>query len=102
MLHCIVYCIVFIHFYSASRSMSLSEAIPTTTTYLWHCVWAYTLKRYRQLQVKDLPKVPTLRLERDSKPWPSSRKASILPMLPLCPLHLMVTWIVVLLWVPLS
>jgi len=29
-LYSIVYCIVFIHFYSASRSMSLSEALPTT------------------------------------------------------------------------
>ena len=28
-------------------------------------------KRYRQLQVKDLPKVPTWRLEQDSNPWPS-------------------------------
>ena len=27
---CVLYCIVFIHFYSASRSLSLSEALPTT------------------------------------------------------------------------
>src|SRR6218665_1045784 len=40
----------------------------------------YTLKRYRQLQVKELPKVPTWRLERDSNPRPSGRKASSLPM----------------------
>src|SRR6218665_2402174 len=30
----------------------------------------------RQLEVKDLPKVPTWRLERDSNPRPSGRKAS--------------------------
>src|SRR6218665_1880881 len=35
---------------------------------------------YRQLQVKDLPKVPTWRLERNSNPRPSGRKASTLPM----------------------
>ena len=32
-------------------------------------------KRYRQLQVKDLPKVPTRRLEWDSSLQPSGRKA---------------------------
>src|SRR6218665_1444388 len=37
-------------------------------------------KRHRQLRVKDLPKVPTWRLERYSNPRPSSRKASTLPM----------------------
>jgi len=30
----------------------------------------YTLKRYKQLQVKDLPRVPTWCLERDSPPAP--------------------------------
>ena len=38
------------------------------------------LKRHRQLQVKDLPKVPTWRLERDSNLRPSGRKATNLPM----------------------
>src|SRR6218665_286929 len=37
-------------------------------------------KRYRQLQVKDLPKVPTWRLERDSNPRPSGRTVSPQPM----------------------
>src|SRR6218665_172868 len=59
------YCIVFIHFYSASDSIILSEALPTTAI---DTVGVYTPKRYRQLQVQDLPKVPTWRLERDSKP----------------------------------
>src|SRR6218665_1707494 len=40
----------------------------------------YTPKRFRQLQVKDLPKVPTWRLERDSNQQPSRRKTSTLPM----------------------
>src|SRR6218665_1533755 len=34
----------------------------------------YTPKRYRQLQVKDLSKVPTRWLERNSNPRPSGRK----------------------------
>src|SRR6218665_2828393 len=57
-----LYCIVFIHFYSASHSLSFSEALPTTAIDTVH-VGVYTPKRYRQLQVKDLPKVPTWRLE---------------------------------------
>ena len=44
--------VVFIHFYSASHSMSLSEALPTTAI---DTVRVYTPKCYRQLQVKDLP-----------------------------------------------
>src|SRR6218665_2420070 len=35
---------------------------------------------HRQLRVKDLPKVPTWRLERNSNPRPSGRKALTLPM----------------------
>jgi len=41
-----LYCIVFIHFYSASHGMSLSEALPTTAI---DTVGVYTSKRYRQL-----------------------------------------------------
>jgi len=37
--------VVFIHFYSASHSMSISEALPTTA----HCVGVYMPKCYRQL-----------------------------------------------------
>src|SRR6218665_1882199 len=59
-------CIVFIHFYSAVQSMNLSGAHPTTATDAVSVV--YTPKRLRQLQVKDLPTVPTWRLERDSNP----------------------------------
>jgi len=41
-----LYCIVFIHFYSASHSMGLSEALPTTAI---DTVGVYTPKRYWQL-----------------------------------------------------
>src|SRR6218665_3384116 len=37
------------------------------------------LKCHRQLSMKDLPKVPTWRLERESNPRPFGRKASTLP-----------------------
>ena len=57
--------------------MSLSEALPTTAI---DTVRVYTPKRYRQLQVKDLPKVPTWWLERVSNSRPSGRKALTLPM----------------------
>jgi len=39
-----------IHFYSAVKGMSLSEAIPTTANYT---VGVYTPKGYRQLQVNE-------------------------------------------------
>ena len=51
----ILYCIAFIHFYSASHNMSLSEALRTIAALT---VAFYTPKLYRQLRVKDLPKVP--------------------------------------------
>src|SRR6218665_2954260 len=41
---------------------------------------SFTPKRHRQLRVKDLPKVPTWRLKRDSKPRSFGRTASNLPM----------------------
>ena len=73
-------CIAFIHFYSASHSMSLSVALPTTAIDTVSEFIRRRVQRYKQLQVKDLPKVPTWRLERDSNPRRSSRKASTLPM----------------------
>jgi len=39
-----------------------------------------TPKRHRQLRVKDLPKVPTWRLERDSNPRLFGRKATNIQM----------------------
>jgi len=49
-----------------------SQALPTTSRY---CVGVNTPKRYRQLRVKDLPKVPTWWLEWDSNLRPSRGKA---------------------------
>src|SRR6218665_1762136 len=49
----VFYCIVFIHCYSASNSMSLSEALPTTEI---DTVSEFT--RRRQLKVKDLHEDP--------------------------------------------
>jgi len=51
----LLYCIVFVHFYSASHSMSLSEALPTTAIDTVLDI----PKRYKQMLVKDLPKVAT-------------------------------------------
>ena len=47
---------------------------------LWYCVGVYTLKRNRQLWVKDLPKIPTWRLKWDSNLRPSGGKATNLPL----------------------
>ena len=46
----------------------------------WCCVGVKTPKRCRQLWVKDLPKVPTWRVEWDSNLRPSGRKAPNLPL----------------------
>src|SRR6218665_2827620 len=67
----------FIHsgyFYDASSS-SL-RGVPDTA---WILCQSFTLKRHRQLRVKDLPKVPTWWLERDSNPQPSGRQILTLP-----------------------
>ena len=53
-----------------------SEVLPTTARILYR---SFTLKRHRQLRVKDLPKVPTWWLEQDSNRRPSGRKVSTLP-----------------------
>ena len=64
------------HFYSAAQVHYYSETLPTQNGY---CA-GVSRKGHRQLRVKDLPKVPTWRLERDSNPRPFGRKASNLPM----------------------
>src|SRR6218665_166042 len=53
------------HFYSASSSPLLLRSAPDTARILCQ---SFTPKRHRQLQVKDLTKVPTWRLERESNP----------------------------------
>src|SRR6218665_2284775 len=70
----------FIHsryFYSASSSPLLLRGAPDRARILCR---SFTPRRHRQLRVKDLPMVPTWRLERDSNPGPSGRQLSTLPM----------------------
>ena len=70
----------FIHsgyFYSASSSLLLLKSTPDTTRILCQ---SFTPKRHRQVQVKDLSKVHTWRLERNSNPRPFGWKATNLQM----------------------
>ena len=71
----------FIHsgyFYSASTGLLLLRGAPETARILCQ---SFMPKRHRQLRVvKDLPKVSTWRLERDSNPRSFARMASNLPM----------------------
>ena len=58
----------FIHsgyFYSAPSSPLLLRGAPDYST---HIVSKFHAEAHRQLQVKDLPKVPTWRLERELNP----------------------------------
>src|SRR6218665_3469598 len=56
------------HFYSATSSPLLLRGAPDYST---DTVSEFHAEAHRQLQVKDLPKVPTWRLERESNPQPS-------------------------------
>src|SRR6218665_1796699 len=53
------------HFYSAPSSPLLLRGAPD---YSMDTVSEFHAEAHRQLQVKDLPKVPTWRLERESNP----------------------------------
>ena len=75
-------CIHSDHFYSASSNPLLLRSAPDTARILCR---SFTPKRHRQLWVKDLPKVPTWRLERESNPRPSGWKLSTQPMRHLVP-----------------
>ena len=65
--------IVFIHFHVVLLSAWAIQK--RSRLQHWYCVWVNTPKRYRQLWVKDLPKVLAWRLEWDSNLRPSGRKA---------------------------
>src|SRR6218665_3374437 len=72
--------LLFIHsgyIYSASSSPLLLRGAPYTTLILCR---SFTPKRHMQLRMKDLPKVPTWRPERDSNQRPFGRKATSSPM----------------------
>src|SRR6218665_2316616 len=56
------------HFYSAHSSPLLLRGAPDYST---DTVSEFHAEAHRQLQVKDLPKVPTWRLEREWNPRPS-------------------------------
>src|SRR6218665_2546041 len=56
------------HFYSAPSSPLLHRGAPYYST---DTVSEFHAEAHRQLQVKDLPKGPTWRLERESNPRPS-------------------------------
>jgi len=57
------------HFYSAPSSPLLLGGAPDYST---DTVSEFHAEAHRQLQVKDLPEVPTWRLEWESNPRPSS------------------------------
>jgi len=65
------------HFYSVSSSQLLLRSASDIARLLCR---SFTWKRHRQLWVKDLPKVPTWRLERESNTRPFGWKASTQPM----------------------
>ena len=64
------------HFYSAPSSPLLLRGAPDYST---DTASEFHAEANRQLQVKDLPKVPTWRLERESNPRPSGWKLSTQP-----------------------
>src|SRR6218665_3703754 len=79
----------FIHsgyFYSASSRTLLLRGAPDTA---WILCQSFTPKSHRQLQVKDLPRVPTWLLEQDSNPRPFERKATNLPMSHQAPINVL-------------
>src|SRR6218665_119786 len=63
------------NFYSASSSSLLRSGAPDTARILCR-----SFTHHKQLRMKDLPKVPTWRLERDSNPRPFGRKVPNLLM----------------------
>src|SRR6218665_2446967 len=73
------------YFCSTSSSQLLLRGAPNTA---WILCQSFMPKRHRQLQVKNLPRVPRWRLEWDSNPQPFSRIASNLPMSHHAPLNL--------------
>src|SRR6218665_1843010 len=64
----------FMPFYSASSSPLPLRSASDTARIL---CWSFTPKQHRQLRVKDLPKDPTWRLERDSNPRPFCQRLGL-------------------------
>jgi len=66
------------HFYSASSSPLLLRSTPDTAQILCR---SFKPKSHKQLRVKDLPKVPLWRLERNSNPRPSLPMSHHIPQI---------------------
>ena len=66
-MHVLGYLVHSFIFYSGSSSPPLLTSAPDTARILCQ---SFTPKRHRRLRMKDLPKVPMWRLERDSNPRP--------------------------------
>src|SRR6218665_2810726 len=64
------------HCYSAPLSPLLLRDAPDHST---DTVSGFHAEAHRQLQIKDMPKVPTWRLEREANPQPSGRMSSSKP-----------------------
>src|SRR6218665_500372 len=82
------------HFYSAPSSPLLLRGAPDYST-----DWSFTefhAEEHRQLQVKDLFKVPTWRLERESNPRPSGLKVIVSIKAPPCTCHNLYTGMLIL------
>ena len=72
----------FIHSFTHSDYFCSASSSP-----LLHSTDTMSEFHTRQLRVKNLPKVPTWWLERDSNPWPFRQKAYNLPMSHYAPLE---------------
>ena len=70
----------FIHSFYIFLKRSFKSTITRIRSWLqhWYCVGVNTLKRYRQLREKDLPKVSTWQLDSNLRPF--GRKARNLPL----------------------
>ena len=96
---------IFRHIHSFIPDISIYHLLKSTTTQKhsrlqhWYCVRVNMPKCYRQLWVKDLPKVPTWQLEWDLNLQPSGRNLSNLQLshhAPRTHMHLECFWVLTL------
>src|SRR6218665_2329291 len=73
----IIIIIIIIHSFIQALQVKLLRGTPNTAQIPRR---SFTPKRHRQLRAKDLPKVPTWRLEQESNSRPFGRYVSTLPM----------------------
>ena len=79
---CIYLCVCLWSIFIHSFRIFIQHLFRSTTTQMrsGHCSTDTVSEFHVQLRVKDLPRVPTRRLERDSNPRPFGRKATNLPI----------------------